>query len=106
MPKAFGYRFATKPLGATAAIGILRAGKPLTLTVKLAPAPEIPPRDPITIKGSSPFAGATVVNLSPAVIEELSIETPKDGVVVTDIEPGSQAAAVHLQKGDVVHFRQ
>ncbi|MGB8277765.1 MAG: DegQ family serine endoprotease [Methylovirgula sp.] len=100
--EAFGYRFATKPIGATAAIGIRRAGKPLTLTVKLSPAPEIPPRDPVTIKGSSPFAGATVVNLSPAVAEELSIETPKEGVVISDIEAGSQAAAVNLHRGDVV----
>ncbi len=101
-PEAFGYRFATKPIGATAAVGIRRAGKPLTLTVKLSPAPEIPPRDPVTIKGSSPFAGATAVNLSPAVAEELSIETPRDGVVISDIEAGSQAAAVNLHKGDVV----
>lgn len=100
--EAFGYRFATKPLGATAAIGVQRAGKPLTLTIKLAPAPEIPPRDQRVIKGNSPFAGATVVNLSPAVAEELSLQMPKDGVVITDIAPGSAAAAVNLQKGDVV----
>ncbi|MHB8884472.1 MAG: DegQ family serine endoprotease [Methylovirgula sp.] len=100
--EAFGYRFATKPIGATAAIGIRRAGKPLTLSVKLAPAPEIPPRDPITIVGSSPFAGATVVNLSPAVSEELSIQTSRDGVVITKIAQDSQAAAVNLKQGDVV----
>jgi Do/DeqQ family serine protease len=100
--EGFGYRFATKPLGETANVGVLRAGKALTLKVKLAPAPEIPPRDQITIKGNSPFAGATVVNLSPAVAEELSIETPREGVVVSDIAAGSQAALVHLQRGDVV----
>jgi S1-C subfamily serine protease len=100
--EAFGYRFATKPLGETATIGIRRGGRPMMLTVKLEPAPEIPPRDPITISGSSPFAGATVVNLSPAVAEELSIETPREGVVISDIANGSQAAAVNLRKGDVV----
>ena len=81
---------------------VRRAGKPMTLSIKLAPAPEIPPRDPITIAGSSPFAGATVVNLSPAVAEELSIQTPHDGVVITKIAPDSQAAAVNLKPGDVV----
>ena len=100
--EAFGYRFATKPLGATAAIGIKRGGRPMTLTVKLEPAPEVPARDPIKIAGSSPFAGATVVNLSPAVAEELSIETPKEGVVISDIANGSQAAVVNLHKGDVI----
>jgi len=100
--ESFGYRFATKPLGSTAAVGILRNGKSLTLTIKLTSAPEIPPRDAITITGPSPFAGATVVNLSPAVADDLSIETPKDGVVVSDVTPGSRAAEVHLQRGDVV----
>jgi Do/DeqQ family serine protease len=100
--EAFGYRFATKALGSTAEVGITRAGKPLTLKVKLAPAPEIPARDPITIKGASPFAGATVVNLSPAVAEELSIQEPRNGVVISKIETDSQAAAVSLHPGDVV----
>ena len=100
--ESFGYRFATKPLGSTATVGILRNGKSLTLTIKLSSAPEIPPRDAITIKGPSPFAGATVVNLSPAVADDLSIETPKEGVVVSDVTPGSRATDVHLQRGDVV----
>src|SRR5579863_3063476 len=100
--EGFGYRFATKSLGSTAAIGILRGGKPLTLTIKLEPAPEIPPRDAITIKGSSPFAGATVVNLSPAVADELSMDTPRDGVAVIDVTPGTRASEVRLQRGDVV----
>jgi len=100
--EAFGYRFATKALGSSADVGITRAGKPLTLKVKLSPAPEIPARDPITIKGASPFAGATVVNLSPAVAEELSIQEPRNGVVISKIEAASQAAAVSLRAGDVV----
>ena len=100
--ESFGYHFATKTLGGTTAVGIMRAGKPVTLTVKLEPAPEIPPRDAITIKGSSPFAGATVVNMSPAVDEELSISNGKDGVVVSDISANSQAAAVNFHKGDIV----
>ncbi len=100
--ESFGYRFATKPLGTSASVGILRNGKSLTLTIKLSSAPEIPPRDAITIMGPSPFAGATVANLSPAVADDLSIETPKDGVVVSDVAPGTRAADVHLQRGDVV----
>jgi S1-C subfamily serine protease len=72
--------------------------------VRLAAAPEKPPRDPVKIKGNSPFTGATVVNLSPAVAEEFSIEmaTLPAGAVVTDIEDDSTAADVSLQKGDVV----
>ncbi|MGO9004831.1 MAG: DegQ family serine endoprotease [Beijerinckiaceae bacterium] len=98
------YRFATKPLGAMARIRVIRNGKPEDLTIKLVAAPEIPPRDPVKIKGFSPFAGATVVNLSPAVAEEFSIAGAKTGVVISDIDEESTAAAVNLQKGDLVFF--
>ena len=51
----------------------LRDGKTVTATVKLIAAPETPPRDAIRIKSRSPFEGALVENVSPAVSEELSL---------------------------------
>ncbi|VFU10019.1 Periplasmic serine endoprotease DegP-like [Methylocella tundrae] len=101
-PESFGYRIATKPLGGTASLALIRDGKPLNVKLTLAPAAEIPARDPVKLKGASPFAGATVVNLSPAVIEEMSLHGVSEGVVVSDIEDGSTAAAVNFQKGDVI----
>jgi len=103
-PEGLGYRFGTKPLGGTASFTVLRGGKKVVAPVHLAAAPEKPPRDPVKIKGNSPFSGATVINLSPAVAEEFSIEmaTLSAGAVVADIEDGSTAADVSLQKGDVV----
>ncbi len=99
--EAFSYRFATKPLGSTAALAVVRNGKPLALNVRLVAAPELP-RDPIKISGDSPFAGATVINISPAVAEEYSLDSTKQGVVISDIDDDSRAAAISLQKGDVV----
>ncbi len=78
---AFGYRFGTKLLGRVAEISVERAGKPLAVQVKLASAPENV-RDEITIGTNSPFAGAKVVNLSPAVADELRLDTSSEGVVV------------------------
>jgi Do/DeqQ family serine protease len=103
-PEGLGYRFGTKPLGGTASFAVVRAGKKVVAPVRLAAAPETPPRDPIKIKGASPFSGATVINLSPAVAEEFSIEmaTLPAGAVVSEIEDGSTAADVALQKGDVI----
>ena len=101
-PEAFGYRIATKPLGGTAALSVLRGGQTVNLKVQLISAPEVPPRDPVKLSGASPFTGATVVNLSPAVDEELSIEGTQEGVIITDIASNSPAAAVGLQKGDIV----
>jgi Do/DeqQ family serine protease len=99
--EAFSYRFATVPLGNNAVFSVLRDGKPLKFTIKAEPAPELP-RDPIKIAGSSPFAGATVINVSPAVAEEFSLESAQRGVVISDIDSDSRAAAVNLQKGDIV----
>ena len=64
--------------------------------------PEIPARDPVKLKGGSPFSGATVINLSPAVTDELSIRGASEGVVISEIEEGSQAALVNFQIGDVI----
>jgi len=102
-PEALGYRLGTKPLGGAAALGVLRGSKKLALTTKLVAAPEIPPRDPVKIKGQNPFSGATVVNLSPATIEELSVQgNATSGAVVAEIEDGSLAQQFNLLKGDVI----
>ena len=100
--ESVGFRLAVKPLGGVAKLKALRNGRTLELTLKLASAPEIPARDAITIKSRSPFAGAQVMNLSPAVLEELSLEGPREGVVVAAVADGSTAAQVGVQKGDVV----
>jgi len=101
-PESLGYRLGTKPLGGTASLSVLRDGKPLTLSMKLMAAPEIPPRDPVQFNGLTPFSGATGINLSPAVSEEFSIEGIKEGVLIADVEDGSRAASVNLQKGDII----
>ena len=100
-PEGLGYRMATKPLGGAASLTLIRNGKQSTASVKLIP-PEIPARDPVKLNGFSPFSGMTVINLSPAVLEELSLHGVSKGVVVSDVEDGSRAAMVNFQKGDVI----
>jgi S1-C subfamily serine protease len=70
--------------------------------VKLGPAPETRPRDPVVIRQRSPLTGLTVVNMSPAVAEELGVESASEGVVVLQVEDGSNAQQVGFQKGDVL----
>lgn len=101
-PEAVGYRLATKLLGGQATLGVLRSGKKIAAQIRLAPAPETPPRDPVKLKGQSPFGGATVVNISPAVIEEMSVQAATSGVVVSEVEDGSYAQQLNLQRGDIV----
>jgi S1-C subfamily serine protease len=100
-PNAFGYRFATKPLGGTAQLGILRQGRSMTLPIALQSLPDTP-RQEVQIKARSPFLGATVANLSPALADELRLDAQAEGVVITDIANGSTAQSIGFQKGDVV----
>jgi Do/DeqQ family serine protease len=97
-----GFRLAVKPLGGSAALTVQRGDKTLVLPLALAAAPETPPRDAIRIKSRSPFQGALVMNVSPAVVEELSLGPVGDGVVVADVAEGSLAATFGVAKGDVV----
>jgi Do/DeqQ family serine protease len=100
-PNAFDYRFATHPIGGTSQVDVQRAGKPVKLTVPLETAPDTG-RNEITLTTRSPFQGAKVANISPAVADELHLDADTEGVVVTDLGDDSTAANVGFQKGDII----
>jgi Do/DeqQ family serine protease len=100
-PNAFDYRFATKPLGGTARLSLLRAGKEATVTVALETAPDTP-RDELVIRARSPFTGAKISNLSPALADELRIDPSMQGVVIVEVANGSLAESLGFQRGDLV----
>jgi S1-C subfamily serine protease len=100
-PNAFDYRFATRPLGGSAEIEAQRAGKPVKLAVPLETAPDTG-RNELVISGRSPFEGAKVANISPAVADELHLDADTEGVVVLEPGDGTTAANVGFQKGDVI----
>jgi S1-C subfamily serine protease len=100
-PNAFDYRFATRPIGGTAQIDVQRAGKPLKLTIALETAPDTG-RNEIVITARSPFQGAKVANISPAVADELHLDSDTEGVVVTGLADDGTASNVGFQKGDII----
>ncbi len=100
-PNAFDYRFATRPLGGRAELGLMRSGREAKLAVLLETAPDLP-RDETVIRGRSPFVGAKVANLGPLLAEELRLDMSADGVVILDVADGSPAQSVGLRRGDVV----
>jgi Do/DeqQ family serine protease len=100
-PNAFDYRFATRPLGGTALIDVVRAGKPQKLSIALETAPDTG-RDEITIKSRSPFQGAKVSNISPAVADELRLDSNIEGVVIIEVGDDAPAQGVGFKKGDVI----
>ena len=100
-PNSFDYRFATKPLGGTAQVALLRQGHDVSVTISLQSAPDTP-REEVEIKARSPFLGATVANLSPALADELRLDAQAEGVVIIGVADGSAAQSVGFHKGDIV----
>jgi S1-C subfamily serine protease len=101
-PNAFDYRFAIKALGGQAQLQVIRGGKELPISVVLQMAPDAP-RDEIVIESLSPFQGAKVSNLSPALTEELRLDTATQGVVILDVAVGSPAHRLGFQRGDLIN---
>jgi len=98
---AFDYRFATKALGGTARLGLLRGGRETTAAIALETVPDMP-RDELLIATRSPFQGAKVSNLSPALADELRLDPSAEGVIILDIANGSPAQSFGFQPGDLV----
>ncbi|HEV2628653.1 MAG TPA: DegQ family serine endoprotease [Pseudolabrys sp.] len=100
-PNAFDYRFATQPLGGTAKVAFVRGGKTYDATVALQTAPDRP-RDEIDIRGRSPFTGARVANLSPALADQMQLQGAESGVVVVNVPDNSTAASFGFRPGDII----
>lgn len=99
---ALRYRVATQMLGTKVDVSVVRKGKKHELILVLTAPPEDPPRNTTSMIGHNPFNGAKVANLSPAIGEELGVDSMHPGVLVLDIGKGSPAARIGLQAGDVV----
>ncbi|PIB92942.1 DegQ family serine endoprotease [Caulobacter sp. FWC2] len=96
------FAIGTHKVGDRVPMQIQRNDKEQTLTVRAEAAPETPARDERTLAGANPFTGATVVNLSPAVAQDLNVDPfVGKGVLVTKIT-GGYAANIGLQPGDFI----
>jgi Do/DeqQ family serine protease len=99
---ALNYAFGTHRPGDTLRVGVRRPAGEQVVTVRAEAAPATPPRDERVIAGRNPFEGATVVNLSPAVAEEVGVDPfSKAGVMVTKTSEGA-AHRLGVQPGDII----
>jgi Do/DeqQ family serine protease len=88
--------------GETAKISLRRGGANQTLTLRAEAPPATPARDEQLLQGRHPFDGATVVNLSPAVADELGLDPLLGkGVMILKIGRGF-ALNAGLQPGDLI----
>ena len=95
--------------GSSVALNVLRDGKPVQLTAKLEELPaealaqgELPRSGG---NGGAPgelIPGMTVQNLTQPIRERYDIPEDVQGVIVTQINPDSRAAAMGVEEGDVI----
>jgi serine protease Do len=100
-PKALNFRLGTRMIGEIAPFTILREGRMRKITLKLMAAPETPPRSLTKLKGSQPLSGATIANLSPALAEELGLDSLNGGVIIMSLDRRTPARR-YLRPGDKI----
>ncbi|MFM8755002.1 MAG: Do family serine endopeptidase [Phenylobacterium sp.] len=88
--------------GETLSLGVRRGERQLNLSLRAETPPARPARDDWQVEGRNPFQGATVVNVSPAVADELGVDPfLARGVLIINISRGF-AMNAGLRPGDVV----
>ena len=101
-PSGLNFRVGTLRPGESAELTLLREGRPVTLTARVEPPPARPAADETTFTGR-PLAGATVVNLSPALADELGLNPfTARGVMIKAVSGRGYAAAAGFRPGDRV----
>ena len=93
--------------GTPVKVKLWRDGTERELTVKLAEVEALPKeKDDAPVKASAkatgPLAGVSVDNLTPEKAREYRLPTGTTGVVITDVDPGSDAAIAGLRPGVVI----
>ncbi|MEA2782740.1 MAG: hypothetical protein QOK29_4284 [Rhodospirillaceae bacterium] len=101
-PGSLRFRLATLPAGGDATFTILRNRKQMDIRIKLVPPPETPRAQKTSLKGEQPLAGAVVGNLSPAIADQLQLDSDWRGVVIMETRRGSPAHRLGLQPGDII----
>ena len=101
-PKALNYRIATLIIGEKAELVVLRRGRNMTFILELKPPPEEPARDLRKLAGQHPLSGTLVANMSPALADELGLESFEDGVFILRLDGRSYATRMGLRPGDKI----
>ncbi len=98
---ALRFRLSTLNVGTVVPVKVMRAGKEVVVQLKLAAPPEDPPRDLSLLEGRQPLSGASVVNMSPAVAEEMGLAEWRPGIVIVEVKNGAYAGRF-VRPGDMI----
>lgn len=96
------FKLATLKLGSYANMDVMRAGQQKSVRVKVATPHEVPERDERFLDGYHPLDGATIVNMSPALGEEIGVDPYVTGVMVLSLARRSASSSNGLRPADLI----
>lgn len=96
------FKLATFSPGHEAKLQIWRDGETRTVTVRAVTPKENPKRNRLTLEGTNPFEGLSVVNMSPALAEEMDFDPFVSGVVIVGRSRNGLSARYRFRKGDML----
>jgi len=96
------FKLATLRPRETIDVDFVRDGQRRSARVRVDTPQEAPLRDERELDGVHPFNGAVIVNMSPALGEELGFDPYLEGVMVLKVNRGSAANYNRLRPGDLV----
>ena len=100
-PRGVNYRLTTRGIGNRAKLEVFRKGRRVPVEIALTAAPQGKATDVRNLAGQHPLDGTRVASLSPALADELGIDTD-GGVVIIQVRNGSTAARLGFRPGDIV----
>jgi Do/DeqQ family serine protease len=98
---ALNFRIATYAIGSNVKFKILRSNKEKIVDVKMVAPPQVKESDLHKLTGRNLLSGATIADISPAIMLEYDISSAAKGVLITDVENGN-AVALGIRKGDIL----
>ena len=106
-PTSLRNHVADKPVGKDASFGIIRDKKPMTLTARIAEQPAdldqaSADKESGEAAGGTALAGVEVQALTSDIAQQLGLPQGSTGVVVSQVDASSPAAAAGVHSGDVI----
>jgi hypothetical protein len=81
---------------------VYQQGRFVSVSVGLVAPPDVPAANRTWAPSASPLRGARVASLSPALAEELGLDSGLSGVVVLESGVGSGASRLGIKAGDII----
>lgn len=100
--RSLSLQISMTPPGTTVRMKVFRDGRETDLTATLAELQEKPVAAEPSRRDTGPRFGISVDPLTPGLLRELGLPPDTEGVIISDVQPGSVAEEAGLRLGDII----